>query len=118
MLGVWVEGKPVGVLDRFRTRGSTFVYDPSTDPSLAVSVTMPKRTASWDTPKGLTPIFEMNLPEGVLRERLMRQFAKTLGSFDDFDLLGLVGKTQIGRLRYSEFEGPLSEDVPFLSLIH
>ena len=116
MLRVWVDGKPVGTLDRFKTRGSTFVYDPTTDPSLAVSVTMPKRTASWDTLNGLAPIFEMNLPEGVLRERLMRRFAKTLGSFDDFDLLSLVGKTQIGRLRYSEFAEMLSENVPLQSI--
>ena len=115
MLRVWVDGKPVGTLDRFE-RGSTFVYDPTTDPNLAVSVTMPKRTASWDTPNGLTPIFEMNLPEGVLRERLKRRFAKALGSFDDFDLLSLVGKTQVGRIRYSEFAETLSEDVPFQSI--
>jgi len=116
MLRVWVDGKSVGTLDRFKTRGSTFVYDPTADPNLAVSVTMPKRTASWDTINGLAPIFEMNLPEGVLRERLMRRFAKTLGSFDDFDLLSLVGKTQVGRLRYSEFAETLSEDVPFQSI--
>jgi serine/threonine-protein kinase HipA len=116
MLRVWVDGKSVGTLNRFKTRGSTFAYDPATAPGLAVSVTMPSRTASWDTIDGLAPIFAMNLPEGVLRERLMRQFAKTLGSFDDFDLLGLVGKTQIGRLRYSGFAEPLSEDVPFQSI--
>jgi serine/threonine-protein kinase HipA len=116
MLRVWVDGKPAGTLDRFKGRGSTFVYDPGADPTLAVSVTMPKRTASWDIANGLTPIFEMNLPEGALRERLIRQFSKTTGSFDDFDLLTLVGKTQIGRLRYSEFEATLSEDVPFQSV--
>jgi serine/threonine-protein kinase HipA len=115
MLRVWVDGKPVGTLDRFE-RGTTFVYDPTTDPNLAVSVTMPKRTASWDTPNGLAPIFEMNLPEGVLRERLKRRFAKALGSFDDFDLLSLVGKTQVGRIRYTEFAETLSEDVPFQSI--
>jgi serine/threonine-protein kinase HipA len=116
MLRVWVDDKSVGTLDRFKARGSTFVYDPTTDPSLAVSVTMPKRTASWNTINGLAPIFEMNLPEGVLRERLKRRFAKTLGSFDDFDLLDLVGRTQVGRLRYSEFTETLSEDVPFQSI--
>ena len=116
MLRVWVDGKAVGTLDRFKTRGSTFVYDPVTDPGLAVSVTMPRRTASWDTPSGLAPIFEMNLPEGVLRERLMRRFAKALGRFDDFDLLSLVGRTQVGRIRYSEFAETLSEDVPFQSI--
>jgi serine/threonine-protein kinase HipA len=116
MLRVWVDGKPVGALDRFKSRGSTFAYDPATDPSLAVSVTMPQRTASWDVLGGLTPIFEMNLPEGILRERLTRRFAKALGSFDDFDLLSLVGKTQVGRIRYSEFAEKLSEDVPFQSI--
>jgi serine/threonine-protein kinase HipA len=116
MLRVWVDGKPAGTLDRFRERGSAFVYEPSADPALAVSVTMPKRIASWDSTSGLTPIFEMNLPEGALRERLVRQFAKTTGSFDDFDLLNLVGKTQIGRIRYSDFGTALSEDVPFQSI--
>jgi serine/threonine-protein kinase HipA len=116
MLRVWVDGKAVGVIDRFRTRGATFAYDPAAASELAVSVTMPSRTASWDTPGGLAPIFEMNLPEGALRERLMRRFAKTIGSFDDFDLLSLVGKTQIGRLRYSEFSEELSEHVPFQSI--
>jgi serine/threonine-protein kinase HipA len=116
MLRVWVGGKPAGTLDRFRERGSAFIYEPGADPTLAVSVTMPKRTASWNSTSGLAPIFEMNLPEGALRERLVRQLAKTTGSFDDFDLLKLVGKTQIGRLRYSEFETALSEDVPFQSV--
>jgi len=116
MLRVWVDGKAVGALDRFKTRGSTFVYDPASDPGLAVSVTMPQRTASWDVLGGLAPIFEMNLPEGVLRERLIRRFAKALGSFDNFDLLSLVGKTQVGRVRYSGFAEKLSEDVPFQSI--
>ena len=40
------------------------------------------------------PIFEMNLPEGVLRERLRLAFAKATGTFDDFDLLGIVGRSQ------------------------
>jgi serine/threonine-protein kinase HipA len=116
MLRVWVAGKPVGTLDRFGTRGFTFVYDAATNPQLAVSVTMPIRTASWNTANGLAPIFEMNLPEGALRQRLVLRFSKTLESFDDLDLLSLVGKTQIGRLRYSAFEESLSEKVPFQSI--
>jgi len=31
---------------------------------------MPLRLESWSVPFGLLPVFEMNLPEGVLRERL------------------------------------------------
>ena len=55
MLRVWVDGKPVGTLDRFG-RGFTFVYDAATNAQLAVSVTMPIRTASWNSANGLPPI--------------------------------------------------------------
>jgi serine/threonine-protein kinase HipA len=34
------------------------------------------RLASWDVGFGLAAIFEMNLPEGVLREQLRLAFAK------------------------------------------
>ena len=82
----------------------------------AVSMTMPVRIQSWDSKFGLLPIFEMNLPEGALRERLTRRFAKATGTFDDFDLLTIVGRTQIGRLRYSALAETLDESVPFQSI--
>jgi len=116
MLRVWTANQHAGMLDRFRERGSTFAYTPGTRPELAVSITMPVRTASWDTGFGLAPIFEMNLPEGALRERLTKRFAKALGRFDDFDLLSVTGRTQIGRLRYSGHKENLSEEVPFQSV--
>jgi serine/threonine-protein kinase HipA len=58
----------------------------------------------------------MNLPEGALREHLRLRFAKAVGTFDDFDLLGIVGRTQIGRIRYSALDRDLVEDVPFQSI--
>jgi serine/threonine-protein kinase HipA len=116
MLRVWTDSERSGLLDRHGPRGTTFVYDPKVASASAVSVTMPVRTASWDTPYGLAPIFDMNLPEGALRAYLMRSFAKATGSFDDFDLLGVVGRTQIGRIRYSDPEAELTEEVPFQSV--
>jgi serine/threonine-protein kinase HipA len=116
MLRVWTDSQPSGHLDRHGARGTTFVYDPKAAATRAVSVTMPVRTASWDTAHGLAPIFDMNLPEGALRAHLTRGFAKATGSFDDFDLLGVVGRTQIGRIRYSDPEAELTEDVPFQSI--
>ncbi len=77
----------------------------------AVSVTMPVRTDQYDSMGGLLPIFEMNLPEGALKERLRMQFAKAIPEFDDLDLLSIVGSSQIGRLRYAQQE-QLSESVP------
>src|SRR5258708_29520883 len=58
---------------------------------------MPVRPDQYDAMAGLLPIFEMNLPEGALKERLRMQFAKTIPEFDDLDLLSIVGSSQIGR---------------------
>jgi serine/threonine-protein kinase HipA len=116
MLRVWADRLRSGVLDRHGARGTTFVYDTKVESARAVSVTMPVRAASWNVDYGLLPIFDMNLPEGALREHLIRSFAKATGTFDDFDLLAIVGRTQIGRIRYSAADAELSEDVPFQSV--
>ena len=42
----------------------------------------------------------MNLPEGALLERLRTLFAKTVPHLDNLGLLEIVGRSQIGRLRY------------------
>jgi serine/threonine-protein kinase HipA len=115
MIKVWTDGAEAGLLDR-SGRGSTFLYLPDAAPARAVSITMPLRLASWDVSFGLASIFEMNLPEGVLRERLRLAFAKATGTFDDFDLLAIVGRSQVGRIRYTGREEQLSEDVPFQSV--
>ena len=116
MIKVWTDGVEAGLLDRSGERGSTFIYLPQALPARAVSVTMPVRLASWDMRFGVAPIFEMNLPEGALRERLRLAFAKATGTFDDFDLLGIVGRSQVGRTRYTGQKEQLEEDVPFQSV--
>lgn len=116
MTKVWTDVAEAGLLDRMGARGSTFVYQPGARLARAVSVTMPVRLASWNVPYGLLPIFEMNLPEGALRERLRLSFAKATGTFDDFDLLGIVGRSQVGRIRYTGERENLREDVPFQSV--
>jgi serine/threonine-protein kinase HipA len=116
MIRVWTDGAEAGLLDRLKDRGSAFAYLPGTAPQRAVSVTMPVRLPSWDTSFGLAPIFEMNLPEGVLRERLRLTFAKATGTFDDFDLLAIVGRSQVGRVRYTGEKEHLDEAVPFQSV--
>jgi serine/threonine-protein kinase HipA len=116
MIRVWTDAAESGLLERLDTRGSTFAYLPELASARAVSVTMPVRLASWNTSFGLAPLFEMNLPEGALRERLRLAFAKATGSFDDFDLLGIVGRSQLGRVRYTGQKEQLREDVPFQSV--
>jgi serine/threonine-protein kinase HipA len=116
MIKVWTDAADAGLLDRHEARGSSFVYLPDVARARAVSVTMPVRLPSWDVKFGLPPIFEMNLPEGVLRERLRLAFAKATGTFDEFDLLGIVGRSQVGRIRYTGQKEQLQEDVPFQSV--
>src|ERR1700693_5085913 len=116
MIKVWTDAAEAGLLDRQRDRGSAFAYLPETVPQRAVSVTMPVRLPSWDVPFGLPPIFEMNLPEGALRERLRLAFAKATGTFDEFDLLSVIGRSQVGRIRYTGDREQLHEDVPFQSV--
>jgi serine/threonine-protein kinase HipA len=116
MIKVWTDAAEAGLLDRRGARGSTFAYLPGAAPARAVSVTMPVRLESWSVPFGLLPVFEMNLPEGVLRERLRLAFAKATGSFDEFDLLSVVGRSQVGRIRYTGDKEQLHEDVPFQSV--
>src|SRR6185437_1570454 len=116
MIKIWTDDAEAGLLDRAGERGSTFVYMPGADAARAVSVSMPVRLSSWDIPYGLAPIFEMNLPEGVLRERLRLAFAKATGTFDEFDLLSVVGRSQLGRIRYTGEREQLHEDVPFQSV--
>ena len=116
MIKVWTDGTDAGLLDRQPERGSVFAYLPGTAPPSAVSVSMPVRLASWNTRLGLAPVFEMNLPEGALRERLRLAFAKATGNFDDFDLLTIVGRSQVGRIRYTGETERLDEEVPFQSV--
>jgi serine/threonine-protein kinase HipA len=78
-----------------------FGYADGTADQDAVSLTMPVIRDQYDSMNGLLPIFEMNLPEGPLLERLRNQFAKIIPQFDSLDLLAIVGQSQIGRLRYS-----------------
>jgi serine/threonine-protein kinase HipA len=124
MLRVWADRRPVGILER-RPRslnqglgdyGTTFTYDRGLDPEQAVSLTMPVRNAPWGVGRGLLPIFDMNLPEGALKDYLTRTFAKAAGSFDDLDLLSVVGRSQIGRLRFTAMDADLDEEVPFASI--
>lgn len=65
----------------------------------ALSLTMPLRIESYSS-SVLHPIFQMNLPEGVLRQAIERVTAKQYGS-DDLTMLAILGPNQIGRLAYT-----------------
>lgn len=109
-IDVYVQSKNVGLLaktaqlDDFSEKHS-FTY--LAEAKQALSLLMPVRRETYDYP-GLHPIFQMNLPEGYLREYLERATAKAFGS-DDLTILTLLGNNQIGRLQY-RLEGEGSEE--------
>jgi len=116
MIEVWSDLSRAGRLDRMGPRGSVFAYALEAARDRAVSMTMPVRLETYSEAHRLLPIFEMNLPEGVLREQLRLRFAKATGRFDDLDLLAVVGRSQIGRLRYTGVGAELHETAPFQSV--
>ncbi|QAY83156.1 type II toxin-antitoxin system HipA family toxin [Pseudomonas arsenicoxydans] len=98
-LHISVSGIAVGTLGRGQSRGdSVFTYAENAQEENAVSLTMPVRLESYTWDQGIHPIFEMNLPEGALREELVRRFSKAVRGFDDFAMLAIVGPYQLGRV--------------------
>ncbi len=99
---VYVNSRFAGVLAQ--ERGEQ-VFSYSADAGEALSLTMPLRTESY-TQRTLHPCFQMNLPEGHLREAIERATAKQFGS-DDLTLLTLLGNCQLGRLGFAAAGAPL-----------
>jgi len=95
--------------------GFLFTYVRDCPSNCAVSLTMPVTRDPYDSMGTILPIFEMNLPEGALREKLERMFSKVVPNFDALSMLAIIGKSQIGRLRTTQ-GGAALEDVPTQSV--
>ncbi len=98
-LDIYTNSDKAGVL-ALESNKYVFTYD--SDAKSIVSVTMPIRIESWTSAK-LHPIFEMNLPEGSLKETIKERFSK-LTSMDDLGMLKLIGPYVIGRVKYGKYE--------------
>jgi serine/threonine-protein kinase HipA len=100
---VFVASRRVGTLGRSDVDDDTVLFGYAADcpDADAVSLTMPVVRDHYESMTSVHPVFEMNLPEGALRERLRLAFAKAVPQLDDLTLLAIVGRSQIGRLRYA-----------------
>ncbi len=112
-LDIYVQNQCSGTLGRSALRALhyVFAYSPNTASAQAVSLTMPVMPDQYGYQQGVHPIFQMNLPEGELRELLRNRFQKTVQNFDDLALLGIVGHSQIGRIRITP-AGTLPDAMP------
>ena len=104
MIKVYVDQRLAGSLFKAESDPSKyhFGYDEACPPEQAVSLSMPIVKEHYVSDyKVLHPVFDMNLPEGFLAERLRKEFSKVIPQFDALALLKIVGKSQIGRLRFA-----------------
>lgn len=110
-LDVYCADERTGALARSDVHEGDFLfgYVAGCPPKNAVSLTMPVVRDQYDSMNTVHPIFEMNLPEGALLEKLRLRFAKVIPNFDDLALLEIVGQSQIGRLRYARPGASLAE---------
>ncbi len=77
-----------------------YVFNYDEDTEELVSLTMPIRSASW-TSKTLHPIFQMNMPEGALREVIKNHFSK-IEKMDDMGFLKIIGPYVLGRVKFED----------------
>ncbi len=96
-LKVYVNKNLTGDLSK---EGDSYIFNYKEDAKDIVSLTMPLRRESW-VRKKLHPIFEMNLPEGILKERIKKHFAK-IQDMDDINLLKLIGPYMLGRIKFEK----------------
>jgi serine/threonine-protein kinase HipA len=77
-----------------------YIFNYNQDAKELVSLTMPIRSASW-TNKKLHPIFQMNMPEGALKDTIKNHFSK-IQTMDDINLLKLIGPYMLGRVKFEK----------------
>ena len=77
-----------------------YVFNYAMNASDVVSLTMPIRSASWIS-KTLHPVFQMNLPEGALREVIKNHFSK-IEKMDDMGFLKVIGPYMLGRVKFED----------------
>jgi serine/threonine-protein kinase HipA len=87
------------MIGRLQKENIKHLYSYSLSATSALSLTMPVRLESYSY-DGLHPFFQMNMPEGVLRDAIEKATAKKYGS-DDLTVLALLGNNQIGSVRYT-----------------
>lgn len=112
-LDIFSGAERTGTLGRSQLQARTYLfnYAPDAWDNQAVSLTMPVMQDQYVFQQGVHPIFQMNLPEGELREMLRHSFQKAVQHFDDLSLLSIVGHTQIGRIRIAS-AGELPQSMP------
>lgn len=98
-LDVYVGPRLVGLLEQVDLASYVFSYLPDVPDELCVSLLMPPSVKTvWES-RFLHPVFQVSLPEGMLRHVLTRMHAKQFSSFGDIEMLSCIGQHLIGRMK-------------------
>ena len=107
-LDVYVDEEKVARLEWSAENGMyRFTYLPGVRPENAVSLTMGVKDDLSDWFMVIPPALQVNFPEGVLLETIYRIAGKAMKIADDFDVLKLVGRNMVGRVRMVPEDMPL-----------
>jgi serine/threonine-protein kinase HipA len=122
MTNIHLNKTAIGTLTREQTAGTaTFTYAKGCTQNQTVSLLMPPTTTPWKMrlPGWIHPIFAMNLPEGPLRETIIRMFKNEIPNMDDLTLFTITGRSQIGRIRCHPNPGKIDtvKEIPLKSLL-
>ena len=77
-----------------------YIFNYNSNAKKLVSLTMPLRDESWVSQQ-LHPIFQMNLPEGFLKEAIENHFSK-IYDMNDINFLKLIGPYMLSRVKYNK----------------
>jgi len=95
LLHVFVNKNPIGLLS---LENHQYIFNYDKNAKELVSLTMPVRAESWKSRK-LHPIFQMNMPEGALKEAIKERFSK-IEKMDDMGFLKIIGPYVLGRVKF------------------
>lgn len=96
-LDVYTGHELVGTLEQVDLASYVFTYRAGVSDDLSVSLLMPPSVKPvWES-RFLHPVFQVSLPEGMLRQVLTRAYAKRFASFGETELLACIGSHLIGR---------------------
>ncbi|MCW8966521.1 MAG: type II toxin-antitoxin system HipA family toxin [Candidatus Pacearchaeota archaeon] len=108
-INIKVAGEVAGLLEK----NAQFEFTYHSDAQFPVAVAMPIEKRFYQH-GALFPIFEMNIPEGFIRHRIVEKLRKHI-QVDDMLFLALQGNTGIGCLSY-ETQGIEQEEVNAVDL--
>lgn len=114
-LNVFTNGAKQGVLTK---DSALYDFTYSSDAEEVVSLTMPLEKPNWRSkPNVLHPIFQMNLPEGALKEKIKEHFGK-ISVMDDMGILELVGPHMLGKIKFGYPTSSALKPVSLSDLLH